>query len=124
MRKSTNNFWFAKTVGIYLMPITITAVFYSYTAITQKSIFAIDITTFIIAVIIGQLASYKLLTYKKLSDNFGKIGIIGLAILDIAFILFTYYPPQLPIFKDSVTGEYRITNHVHLAILRDPRAYP
>jgi hypothetical protein len=111
LRKSTNNFLFAKTVGIYLMPIVITIVFYSYTAITQESVFVIDISTFIVAVIIGQLASYKLLTYRKLSENLDRIALASLIILGLAFVLFTFYPPQLPIFRDPITGEFGIFSH-------------
>ncbi|MDH5450183.1 MAG: DUF6512 family protein, partial [Candidatus Bathyarchaeota archaeon] len=33
IKKSTNNFFFAKTVGIYLIPIVIPILFYSYTAV-------------------------------------------------------------------------------------------
>lgn len=111
LRKSTNNFLFAKTVGIYLMPVIITIVFYSYTAITQGSVFVIDISTFIVAVIIGQLASCKLLTCRRLSENLDRIALVALVILGLAFVLFTFYPPQLPIFRDPITGEYGIFSH-------------
>lgn len=111
LKKSTNNFLFAKTVGIYLIPIVITITFYSYTAITGESIFIIDILTFVVAIIIGQLSSYKLLTYKKLPETLEKTSLIVLIILALAFILFTFYPPQLPIFQDPTTGEYGITHH-------------
>ncbi len=52
--------------------IVITAIFYSYTTFTGESIFVIDILSFIVAVVIGQLSSYKLLTYKQLSDKYAK----------------------------------------------------
>ena len=38
LKKSTRNFMFAKTVGIYLIPIVIVVIFYSYTAILGESI--------------------------------------------------------------------------------------
>ncbi|UCE95337.1 MAG: hypothetical protein JSV51_06290 [Candidatus Bathyarchaeota archaeon] len=113
IRKSTNNFFFAKTVGIYLIPIVIPILFYSYTAIIGESVLAIDILIFVVAVIIGQLASYKLLTYRPLPHILNKISLVALVLLGIAFILFTFYPPHLPLFKDPVTGEYGITNHTH-----------
>ncbi len=113
LKKSTNNFLSAKTVGIYLIPIIITVLFYSYTAILGESVLVIDILTFVIAVIIGQLASYRLLTYSKLSENLNKISLVALVVLGVAFVLFTFYPPHLPLFRDPVTGEYGITNHVH-----------
>ncbi len=108
LRKTTNNFFTAKAIGIYLMITTIPLVFYSYTALSGKSIFAIDISSFVVAVIIGQLLSYKLLTYRQLPRNLNKIAVAAVILLALAFIVFTYYPPQLQIFKDSVTGKYGI----------------
>jgi len=107
-RKMINNFALAKTAGVYLAIIIIPVIFYSYTAITGESIFLLDISTFVFAVIVGQLLSYKLLTYRKLSDGFNRISLVLLAVLGIAFVLFTFYPPQLMVFRDPVTGKYGI----------------
>jgi protein-S-isoprenylcysteine O-methyltransferase Ste14 len=98
----------AKTVGVCIAIIIIPIIFYSYTAITGKSMFVIDITTFVVAVIIGQISSYKLLTHRKLSENLNRISLVLIVILGIAFVLFTFYPPQLPIFKDPITEKYGI----------------
>jgi len=108
LKRTANNFAFSKTIGVYLMVIIIPIVFYSYTAITGKSIFFIDISTFVVAVIIGQLLSYKLLTYRKLSENLNRVSLIALVLLGLAFVLFTFYPPQLPILRDPNTGKYGI----------------
>jgi len=108
LKETTNNFALAKTAGVYLAIIIIPIIFYSYTAITGKSIFLIDISTFVVAVIIGQISSYKLLTHKKLPHSFNRISLVLLVLLGIAFILFTFYPPQLAIFRDPNTGKYGI----------------
>jgi hypothetical protein len=109
LRKAVNNFFIAKAIGVYLMVTIIPLVFYSYTAFSGKSIFAIDILSFIVAVLIGQLLSYKILTYKQLPRNLNKIAFAAIILLALAFIVFTYYPPQLQIFKDSLTGKYGIS---------------
>jgi len=111
LKKSTNNFLPAKTVGIYLIPIIIQILFYSYTAILEESVLMIDILTFIIAVIVGQLASYKLLTYRKLPRNLNKVSVVALFLLGVAFVLLTFYPLHLPIFQDPTTGDFGIINH-------------
>jgi hypothetical protein len=113
IKKSTNNFFFAKTIGIYLISIIIPILFYSYTAVIGESVLVIDILTFVVAVIVGQLVSYKLLTYRELPDMLNKISLVALVLLGVAFLLFTFYPPHLPFFRDPVTGEYGITNHAH-----------
>ena len=111
LKKATNNFLFAKTVGIYLIPIVITVLFYSYTAILGGSLLVIDIFTFIIAVIVGQLVSYRLLTGKTLPYNLDRGSLIALLLLSLAFVLFTFYPPRLAMFQDPITGEYGIVSH-------------
>jgi hypothetical protein len=108
LRKAANNFFTAKAIGAYLMVTMIPLVFYSYTAFSGKSIFAIDISSFVVAVIIGQFLSYKLLTHRQQPGNLNKIAVGAIILLALAFIVFTYYPPQLQIFKDSLTGKYGI----------------
>jgi hypothetical protein len=106
--KSANNFFFAKTLGIYLIPITIVVFYYAYTAMLGHGPLIVDIAIFIVAVIVGQLVSYKLLTANSLSKRLNRFAPIALAILGVLFVLFTFYPPQIPLFKDSVTGGYGI----------------
>ena len=66
-----------------------------------------------LAIILGQLISYKILTFKKLSKNLKLISLGSLIILAIAFVVFTYYPLEIPLFQDPNTGEYGIINHSH-----------
>ena len=113
IKKRTNNFFLAKTVVVYAIAVIIPLIFYSYTAITGESIFLIDILSFIVAVIIGQLLSYRLLTHKQLSDKLEKLALVALLLLGVAFIVFTFYPPHLPLFQDPISGEYGIINHLH-----------
>ncbi len=108
VRKSTKNFFIAKAVGIYAIPVIIAIIFYSYTTVIGHSILAIDISSFIVAIAIGQLISYKILTSHQLPVWTNNLGVILLVLLAIAFIIFTYLPPHLPVFKDGPSGNYGI----------------
>ena len=110
--KKTNNFFLAKAICIYSIMLIIPTIFYSYTLVTEENLI-IDIASFVFAIIIGQLLSYKLLTFKKLSDRLKLISLIAIVILAIAFVVFTFYPPHLPLFQDPISGEFGIINHVH-----------
>jgi len=103
----SRNFMFAKAIGILLIPVAITVLFYGYTAFTSH-ILAVDIAIFVVAVILGHLTSYKILTAAPLPTWTKKLGIVILILLIIAFATFTYHPPQLPIFQDPLTGGYGI----------------
>jgi len=111
LKKSTSNFLFAKTIGIYLIPSIIMVILYSYTAVLGESILVIDILSFVIAVIVGQLVSYRLLTGKTLPYNLDMVSLVALILLGLALVLFTFYPPQLAMFQDPITGEYGIVSH-------------
>ena len=111
LRKETNNFMFAKTIGVYLIPITIVVIFYSYTAIIGESVLVIDILSFVLAVVVGQLVSYRLLTGKRLPYNLDLVSLIALTLLGLAFVIFTFYPPQLGLFQDPITGGYGLGGH-------------
>ncbi len=108
-RNRISNFFLAKAVGIILMLVIIPLVFYSYTAFT-KEILAIDIATFIIMVIVGQIVTNRLYKLEKRprSRLTETVAITIIALLVILFIIFTFYPPHLSIFMDPETGHYGI----------------
>jgi hypothetical protein len=108
LRRATKNFMLAKAIGIYVMPIAIALIFYSYTAIIGQEILIVDILIFVVAVAIGQLTSYKILTMRKLPAWSDKVGLALVILLAIAFGVFTFYPPHLPVLRDAVSGGYGI----------------
>ena len=107
IRKSSNNFYFAKAIGILLMPFSIAVLFYAYTAFMEDRL-AIDLTIFVIAVIIGQVTSYKLLKMNPLPGWLNGLGIALLLLMTVAFSTLTYFAPGMAIFKDPVSGGYGI----------------
>jgi hypothetical protein len=106
-RKTVGNFFSAKAVGITLMLLMLPVVFYSYTAFTEE-ILAVDIATFMAAVILGQLVTYKLYKQTKGKKLLEIIAIVIIVSLAIILVTFTFYPPHLPIFMDSNTCQYGI----------------
>ena len=106
--KSAHNFLFAKTLAICVVPITIVVLYYVYTAILGHGLLVIDILIFVVAVVVGQLVSYRLLIASPLPKKVNRLAPVAVIILGILLVLFTFYPPQLPLFRDSVTGAYGI----------------
>jgi len=108
LKEKPKNFFFAKTKGIWAMPFFIILIFYSYKAILGKNFLVLDILTFIVAVILGQLISYKIMFWEKIPGFYNKIGIILLFILFFAFVIFTFYPPHNFLFQDPLSLRYGI----------------
>ena len=108
LRGRTNNFFTAKALAVYLIPTITGLVFYGYTAIIGKEILIVDILIFLVAIIIGQLTSYKIMTSARLPEYMNFISPIFIILLALVLMLFTFYPPHLPIFLDANTGTYGI----------------
>ena len=102
------NFLFAKAIGAYLMPALIVLFFYSYKAILGHNLLAIDISIFVLAVIIGQIASYKIMDLPEVSRGLNAVSFALIAGLFLAFVVFTFYPPRFFLFLDPVSGGYGI----------------
>jgi len=108
IKEDTNNFIIGKAIVALISIGTILIVFYSYTAILGIEILIIDIMSFFVGVIIGQLVSYKIITLDKLQKWISIVSWIIIIGLGLSMVIFTYFPPHLPIFQDSETGLYGI----------------
>ena len=109
--KRVDNFFFAKAIGVYSIILIIPVIFYSYTGFFEENLI-IDIGSFIFAIIVGQLISYKTFKFKKVSNILEIISLIAIVVLALAFVIFTFYPPQIQLFQDPVTGGYGLVNHL------------
>jgi hypothetical protein len=109
IRSQTRNFWIAKAVSLAAMPITIAVLFYAYTAFTGQHYLIADGVIFILAIVVGQWISLRLLTRPAIEVPWLRWSALGvLAILIVAFSTLSYYPPKNILFVDSRTGEYGI----------------
>lgn len=101
------NYWLAQALGIIIAMIFIIVFFYTYTGVLGINNAIINIASFIIAVILGQYISFRLLKAIKIY-NAETVSIFFLIILFLSFILYTFDPPKIPLFKDPINGTYGI----------------
>lgn len=104
-----NNYIFSKTVSIIFAILFITIFFYTYTGIIGKNYFILDILSFLLAIILGELICHKLLIKNIKINNLIKYLCIFLLIILLSFfIIFTYFPPKINYFKDPINNSYGI----------------
>ena len=106
LRGYTRNFLAAKAIVVYLLPSITGLLFYAYSSILDKEILIVDILIFALAIVVAQLISYKLMTVKVLPSYANRVGFAMIIVLALVLILFTFYPPHLPILMDHNTGTY------------------
>ena len=107
-QKDSSNYLCGKTKGIFLALIFIIVFYYTYSGILGNHIAIIDISSFMIATVIGEFYAYKNIQSNTLCNNL--ISVIILFIISLCFIIFTFYPPNIGIFKDPSTKNVNITD--------------
>lgn len=104
-----NNIIFATTIALFSSITIITILFYSYLGIIGKNVDVINISIFVIAVIVAKYISYRIM----LLPNFENIYYILLSsyfiyLTTFCFAIFTFAPPNINLFRDPITGKYGI----------------
>lgn len=85
---------YATILGTFSIPI----LFYGYEKIFGKSNFAVDISIFLLSVLIGMIFNYLLADVCK-GEWCQKLSLLLTAFLTIAFFLFTFFPPEGVLFQ-------------------------
>jgi uncharacterized membrane protein (DUF485 family) len=86
----------------------VVGLFYGYTAILGRNYLWMDILTFVLSVVVGQLVSYRILIAARMRPSVQWGAMILLVVLIAAFSLLTYYPPRFILFEDPRNHEYGI----------------
>jgi hypothetical protein len=107
-KSSISNYLCAKTQGILIAISFIIIFFYTYTGIIGTNFAILDIASFFVAVILGEYYSYKKIKSHSSCNNL--VAIIILIILFLCFIIFTFAPPTIALFKAPVTNNFGIIN--------------
>ncbi|MBE7016468.1 MAG: hypothetical protein E7417_06620 [Ruminococcaceae bacterium] len=104
----SENYWCIKLSGIGLATLLIPVLFYTLNGAYGKTSAFVNILIFFASIYIG----YKLETRffnKGICDYISeRAAIFFLCIIAIAFAVFTFFSPELPLFLDPVNGGYGI----------------
>lgn len=102
--KNISNYLCAKVLGI-ILAISFTIIFfYTYTGIIGTNFAIIDIGIFFVAVVLGQYVAYQKMQSKFSCNNV--IPVIILLVLYLCFLIFTFFPLHIGLFKDPITGMF------------------
>lgn len=97
------NKWFTGSLAALLTAlITIPLLYYFYTEAFGTELLAVDIIILFFALLFGQLVGLHFYKYTRGINS--SIAICILTALIILFIIFTFFPPGLPLFQDASKG--------------------
>lgn len=98
----------SSAVSLITAPLFVIFLFYSYTGALGIESVIIDIALVFICYFIALKLAFHV--YKHVTPTGAKVifSLLVTAVIFFAFIYFTFDPPHLPIFYDTVTGTYGI----------------
>lgn len=102
------NLWSSLLIKLLTVIAFIPISYYIYTAILGTNVLWLDITIFYVAILLAQILGYKELNSKDINVKYEEISKYLVIIIFLTFVLFTFLPPNIGIFKDEVTSTYGV----------------
>ncbi len=100
-------FWCVKLKGIFLGIILIPTLFYTLTGVFGTLKGWVNILIFFFSAFVACFYEGKLLKENK-PCKFNLLAFISLCLTAILFSIFTFFPPEIPLFLDPLTKTYGI----------------
>lgn len=108
LRQDKFNVSFAGFVSIMLGMWGTLSYYYTLTGTIGKNNEFINISSFFIGVLIAVIINYFILDKSIGRGSLNGVGIAGLTVTALIFILFTFEPPLLPLFQDPTNFTFGI----------------
>ncbi len=106
--RERGDFWCVKLKGIFLGLVLIPVIFYTYNGAIGKSPDWLNIAIFFISAAVSYIYETRQFNNKTTVCKSPKIAVAALCVIAILFVIFTFAPPMIGIFKDPLTGNYGI----------------
>ena len=106
--RDREDFWCVKLRGILLGIVLIPVLFYTYNGVIGKSPDWLNIAIFFISAAIAYLYETRAFAAEKLRPRSPQLSIAVLLAIALLFVVFTFFTPEISIFKDPLTGAYGV----------------
>ena len=106
--KECKGFWKVKCIGIVLGVALIPTLFYTYNGAFGRSPDWLNVLFFFISAGVAYFAEYMLFSRTQGCDEFTFLPIFIIFLTTLGFVVFTFYPPNIPLFQDPISSTYGI----------------
>ncbi len=106
--RDRKNFWSIKSKGILFGLLLIPVIFYTYNGVIGTSPDWINIAIFFVAAAAAYVYETRAFRKESVLCTSSLSARFVLCVMAVLFIIFTFIPPELGIFKDPLTGSYGI----------------
>ena len=104
--KNLPSFWCVKLVGFLTALLLIPVIYYTYTGVGGISADWFNITIFFLAAGAAFYLEARLFQWDLRCAKSSRIPLGLILLFGCLFVLFTFLPPQIPLFRDPITQSY------------------
>ena len=108
--RDRRDYWCVKLRGILLGLALIPVIFYTYNGVVSKSPDWLNIAIFFVSAAVAYIYETRLFQAEKLSCRSPKWAVAVLWGIAVLFVLFTFFTPEIGVFRDPLTGSYGIAS--------------
>ncbi len=106
--KNHNSFWCIKLQGICLGLLLIPVIFYTLNGVFGKTPDGLNIAIFFISVATAFAYEARRFNIENYSCKHKALAIAALVLIAVAFAVFTFSPPEIPLFQDPIDASFGI----------------
>ena len=106
--KDQKNYWCVKLTQILLGLVLIPVLFYTYNGVFGKSPDWINIAIFYISALLVFLFEWWAFKRDWLPCKYPWLAFAAICLIGVLFVVFTFAPPQIPLFQDPLSGTYGV----------------
>ena len=96
--KEYKSFWCVKLIGILTGLVLIPTLFYTLNGILGKTPDWVNIAIFFVAAAVADIMETVLFKNDTVRCRYPWLAFLGICAVAVLFVVFTFYPPDLPIF--------------------------
>ena len=108
--KDQESYWCVKLAEILLGLVLIPVLFYTYNGVFGKSPDWVNIAIFYISAAAAFLLEWWLFKRNRPDCKRPGLAFAAICLIGVLFVVFTFAPPQIPLFQDPLTKAYVIAN--------------
>jgi len=104
--RQRRDFWWVKLLGTALGLLLVPVLYYTYSGILGIHVDWVNITIFFLAAMAAYRVETALFARERAKHISGSLALGLLLAMAAVFTMLTFFPPEVPFFRDPVTGTY------------------
>lgn len=108
--RERKDYWCVKLAGIMMGLVLIPVLFYTLNGVFGKTPDWVNIAIFFVSAAVAFIVETRLFKKDSINCSAALLAVAVIILIGVLFVIFTFATPQIPLFRDPISGSYGIGN--------------